>query len=319
MREVPVELTYIFIAGDKTSHPLISRHVITPDNLNCLVDNAVLAHPQNIRSYCVISGSEKPSDFTMREHFLPEGLGFKWASFPKGVGTCDSVNSTFSKYELQWQRLGALGLWRPFFVSKGKKAPPKYLAKPFETTSDKDGRFIMNIYDESIRKPLEGRDEGMVLEFNSIQPNATAVALAVHKAAFLILWLTAPPITFDSRFSTLRQFFLKPSASTYRPFSEQLLTGSAPGAEVRYFIEMKKIAGKCSEDKTTYGLSRVSCGLTVHGMLYFMTLCGDFPSLLESDAMTYRVFEPLDLKKDIITRINIVPNKDEESSQEDDN
>jgi hypothetical protein len=298
---VVVESTIVTMHPNGQTTRSISNCTIDSSNLARLAAQAAAA--QATQPWCMISGqTNPPATFTTREHFLPEGLGFHWARLPAGLGTCDQVNTTFGAHELCWLRHGAMGLWRPFFVPKGKDRAPAFRAPrgpvpEFTFSRDANGNLILEANEEVVEENISTEGKGTItLTFIAPKPNSTAISMALHKTALLTFWLSNPVECATSDFSDLRRFFTSPLATTYRSFAEGIVPGAAPGAFFRYYVQ------RTSDHD---GAVRIMAMMRIHGLLYAVALIGGLYLSEGHDMVLFDRFEPLDSREDIRTRIRI--------------
>lgn len=298
---VAVESTHVTMRPGNQLDRSVSKCIIDAANLAALAE--VAASEQATQPWCMVSGeTASTASFTTREHFIPEGLGFHWARLPVGLGTCDKVNKEFGEHELCWLRHGAMGLWRPFFVPRGKDRPPEFRAPrgsqpEFTFSRDDDGHLIFSALDEAVEQDIGTDGKGsIIITFVAPKPNSTAISLALHKTALLAFWLSNPAVCARFDFSELRQFFSSPSASTYRAFAERIVPGAAPGASFRYYVH---------RTSDLPGADRILVMMRIHGLLYSVSLVGGLYLSKEHDMVLFDSFTPLDSREDVRTTIRI--------------
>jgi hypothetical protein len=297
---IQVDSTIVLLAEEAAAKQ-VSQLQITEHNLNTLVSRGIAAYPKEVqaRPFCMISRRSAPDEqFTTQEHFVPEGLGFSWTALPKGVGTCDRINEYFGVHELEWLRFGAMGCYRPFFVGKGKKDAPKFYApkrseRLFECGQDEQGKFVIKVQaDTKLPDPVPGTPGCLEISVPATDANSTSVSLALHKMAYLTLWLSYPEMVFDVDFQPLLLFLNEPCRENFQPFSEQMVVGSSPGVSFNFYIEMNECPREASASSRLFGLQRILAGIRTHHMLYFLSLFGGFPDGWSSKGASLKSFAP---------------------------
>jgi len=267
-----IEIETLFVLRTVDGKPGEHRgHLtLTPNNVSALAHQAVAEYPEEIRGrpFCLISRrSSPPETFTSAEHFVPEGLGFSWTKLPAGVGTCDRINAQFSAWELEWLRFGSMGIYRPFYVGEGKGDSPKYYAPKmssplFSLARDDDGARVISLFSEgSLGLPDQAGAGTLTIRVPTSEANSTKVSLALHKMAYLCLWLAQKNLVLDRAFLGTVDFLLEPTEQNYRPFRERMLEGAAPGVDLKFLIRA----------------DGVHVALRAHHMLYYLTLVGEMP------------------------------------------
>jgi hypothetical protein len=271
-----------FDAEDGRSAERSRSIAITQENLSALVANAIedSSSAWGTGVHCVISGATaQDEEFTSREHFVPEGLGFAWAVFPAGVGTCDRVNRKFGQYETEWLRQGLMGTFRPFFVAEGKDDAPAFYAptkneKAVWLTREADGRRVLCYDGTTVKDDLpDACGPGFLsIDVPRSQARPEWVSLSLHKVALLLLWLSRGSMALDCRLDGVRRFLTQPARATYLPFWEEMVPGSTPGVTVTFLVSM---AGGVDGDQGRFGVDRIAAVMQVHHMRYGIVLAGD--------------------------------------------
>jgi len=308
---VPIETTYLLVGSDGMAMNGISKIDVTKANLSSLVNNATQAYPQDIQDkpFCIISmQSSQVENFKSAEHFVPEGLGFGWTALPVGTGTCDRINSEFSKYELEWMRFGSMGKYRPFFVAEGKDGAPEFYA-PKKTESlfgfrrNAEGKMILQLTsDADLPRPLPGRAGKLEIKVKAKDSSSSSVSLSLHKMAFLALWLSQPGIVFDPLFQPLREFLNCPCEDNYRPMTEEMVAEVTPGVSFRFFMVMTELQDNRSEGQRGFAIDKIFAAVRVHHMLYFIALVGNLADM-PTNGIVPKMFEPIGSGREILSGI----------------
>ena len=261
-------------------------------------------YPEEVRGrkLCIISGHSEPAEtFRKREHFIPEGLGFPWTALPKGTGTCDRINAASGEHEREWLRYGSMGVFRPWYVHKGKQGPPQFYApkrsdfKLAFCTGD-DGRFEMRVASEGSPLLPDEVIGPVDIEMNvpMTQANSTRVSLALHKMCLLSLWLAQPQLIFDPVFDDVRSFLNgPPDPATFRPFREDSRVPCEPGVSIHFMIKMSERPEEAHGTRKVALIDTVYGAVRAHHMHYLVSLAGDLVGL-DDRAGVLREWQPLD-------------------------
>lgn len=285
---VRIESRFAAMTAEGDTEAWEAETELNPGNLGALAAQSVSSYPAELQAqpFCIISRASTPEEqFNSAEHFIPEGLGYSWTKLPSGTATCDRINAKFSRYELEWLRFGPMGTFRPFFVEGGKNAAPEYHApkkssRQFSFTRDPtDGtRIITLISDAPLEIPKKAGPGEMTIRVQATEANSTYVSLALHKMAYLALWLAHPGMVLDAGFQPLLDFLNSPTKKTYRPFRERMIPGSSPGVEFKFYVRLNEVTGETQiPSKRVFGVNEAHVALRVHHMLYFLTLLGSMP------------------------------------------
>ena len=301
-KAIRIETSFVFNPQEGKNFVLIEDLDVTQNNISELTTRAAKALPESIgdEPFCIISRQSIPEEtFQTREHFVLEGLGFGWSLFPKGFGTCDRINQEFSRHELEWLRYGAMGMCRPLFVSDGKKGPPEFHSptknnRRITFTRNSAGRRVIELRsDVPLDIPDQGQDGELKIKLSATESNSTSVSLALHKMAYLALLLAQPEIVLDSGFHSLVEFLNSPNQQTFRPFREQFISGASPGVTICFYVNMTEILDERKDDHHVFGVDNVYVAMTIHHMIYFLSLMGAFPETEWPESARYREYEPL--------------------------
>ena len=309
---IRIETSLVFGTKEDKFFMLSQELDVTRNNLSELAASAKEAFPEPLRDrpFCIISRRTTPEEtFLNQEHFVPEGLGFGWARLPLGFGTCDRVNHFFSKHELEWLRFGAMGILRPFFVAEGKNDPPEFHSPTKKSrlvtfTHNSHGKFVIEVRScVPLNIPDEGENGELGINLPASDSNSTSVSLALHKMAYLALYVAQPEMILDPGFNRLIEFLNAPSEHTFMPFREQFIPGSAPGVTLRFYVDMKEMSNENEGDRRIFGLEGLYVTMTVHHMLYFLALVGEFPETELPETAQLREYEEFGHPRKRLTKI----------------
>ncbi|MGA8832348.1 MAG: hypothetical protein WB554_12135 [Desulfomonilaceae bacterium] len=281
---IPITVFSNWVSGKELIYSQSEEILLDKSNISDFVIRAVRGMPSELAKgkYCIISG-DRDSDpsvrFTKREHFVPEGLGFCWTKFPKGIGTCDKINADFGKHEEQWLRYGTMGMFRPWFVRCGKDGSPEFHAPKksqhkLSIFNNEEGNPVIAFKGE-LNLPSEGGPGDLTFsKIGSSEPNSTSVSLALHKMAFLTLWMACPTMIFDFRFDELKNFLKGPNEQTYMPYIEEFLPRANPGVNFSYHVDMIESVTERIGGKGIFDLGDVHVIIKAHHILYGIALIG---------------------------------------------
>lgn len=276
--------------------------VVTRETFDKQVASAIQGMPKKAEDpLCLLTFGTQPTEtFTSREHLVPEGLGFPWAVLPPGVGTCDRMNKALGRAELEWLRFGRMGTFRPFFVGRGKDSPPEYHA-PLKSQPhvsfgrSPEGRRRIEIHSDAdlgLPDALGGQSE-ITIRTTATDANSACVSQAVHKLAYLALWLSRPDAIFDPSFDPVREFLVEPREENHRLAIETMIPGSAPGLAIHFTLELYEVAAERTEQRQSFRIASVLAGIHIHHMAYGVALVGELPTeSLEID-WAVRRWEPV--------------------------
>ena len=301
LSSVPIETSFLLVGKDNLIGEASNKIEVTRENLHDLAMATIKAYPEEFQGkpFCIISGATEPGEtFSNAEHFVPEGLGFGWTALPRGTGTCDRINAIFGEYELEWLRFGSMGIYRPFFVGKGKDDAPEFYAPKktdsvFQFKRDENGnRVIILTSDKKLPTPEPDKSGRMVITVPVTRPSSAAISLSLHKMAYLAIWLSNPGIIFDSAFVPLLTFLNNLTAETYRPYTEQMIAGAEPGVSLRFLVHMREKTEERGNERRVFAIERIFAAIRAHHLLYFLSLVGNL-SDMPQDGLTPQTYVPI--------------------------
>jgi hypothetical protein len=261
---------------------------LTAVNLDDHVQRARNAFPgAAAEPFCLVTGGDaKTEAFRSGEHFIPHSLGYSWTKFRPGVGTCDRVNSGFSGHEAEWLRQGMMGVYRPFFVPSGKDGAPEYYS-PRKTDAvlsikQKKGSDTKQIRVHKGQMPLLdpvlGPGRGKITTPVSM-PVPSSVSLALHKMAYLCLWLLHPELLQFQGPRDVARYLAKGadgdrSKDSFRPYEERMM-GSRVGVTVSFWLRGSPGVLDRNGVPQSARLTGIVAILDIHHMKYAVCLSGN--------------------------------------------
>lgn len=300
-RSVPIESVFALETPESVRF-FSSVLEICPENLASTATAAVAANPAVPipAAFCVVSRhSEASRSFRSLEHFIPEGLGYRWTTLPKGMGTCDEINSSFSRHEDEWLRYGAMGCLRPFYVERGKKNAPSFFAPNRSTAkltvTSKGSAFEIAVPRDAAPDLPRGEfgPAALSLQYSGNDANSTSLSLAVHKMVVLAFWLSRPEIVYSDAISPVLRFLNGPSETTFRSLSYRFLAGAPPGVEFQFLYTGRAATQATGDLPAAYTLDSIAALARVHAFCYWLPLVGAPAAPPASDHWTSLSWEPL--------------------------
>ena len=211
---------------------------------------------------CVIRLVPIPEDRrSSEEHVILDGTGIGWIKLPRGF-VDDSVNNGASSAEGAFLGRGLMGALRPFF----KLGENFWAGDGLVLERKADGSLHLGTAEvPRFREIPEGIEFDVEAEIE--YPASMAVSHAIHKMGYLTFATLLPNLAVHPCFDAVRNYITSPAEALFRPYTEHFGPGRAPGASLRFFIEVEEAA-------STWTPMRIACDLTIHHLNHSFLLFG---------------------------------------------